>query len=237
MKDYIPSNNAKYNNWQENLVETVSTNEVVWAIDNTVVTQLQHNAGIYKPLYQAIVNKKRRTPQQVYAHDTYQKTYTKYLRGFVQAQLVNNALIKPNELVAMGLNPHLYIRTERPKITDFPAIALSIIGGGEIRFRCTMPGSNSKGRHPDSNGIELYYTLESLAKQVNPVEPNPKDSEEAAPSAEQFVPTIFSPKANFIHAFGINNVGKVLRVYGRWVNTSKKANSGTFSGISSIVIS
>jgi hypothetical protein len=235
--DYIPSKLKDYYDWQDNLVSTVTTNAATWGIDPTVLADLQTRSSDYKPLYLAIKNKPTRTAQQVSAHDVYKKTYTKYLRSFVQSDLVNNALIPVDALVGMGLNPHLYIRTERPKITDKPSVVPENVGGGEVRFRCTQPGSDSKGRHPDSNGIELFYVIESVAAKVNPVEPVPGDAEEQKEEDALFLPSVFSPRANFIHSFGVNHVGKVLRVYGRWVNTSDRAKSGPFGGIVSLVIS
>jgi hypothetical protein len=234
--DYVPSKLKDFADWQDNLVNTVTTNATTWGIDPTVLGELQTRAATYKPLYLAIKNKPTRTAQQVSAHDVYKKTYTKYLRSFVQSELVNNALIPIDALVGMGLNPHLYIRTERPKINDKPSIVPENVGGGEVRFRCTQPGSDSKGRHPDSNGIELYYVIESVSTKVNPVEPVPNEPEEPKPE-DAFLPSIFSTRANFIHSFGVNHVGKVLRVYGRWVNTSDRAKSGPYSGLVSLVIS
>jgi hypothetical protein len=235
MKDYIPTTLSSYNDWQASLVETVTTNEVPWGLDAGQLATLQTNSATYKPLYAAIKHTETRTPQQVYAHDTYKKTYTKFLRGYVQGQLVNNILIPADNLVAMGLNPHLYIRAARPTITSYPAIALSTQGGGKIRFRCTVPDSDSKGRHSDSNGIELFYVTESASKTVNPVDPTP--SEKVAEQEQEFLASIFSPRANFVHGFGLSQVGKVLRVYGRWVNLSDASKNGPFSGIGSIVIS
>lgn len=234
--DYIPSKLKAYYDWQENLVDTVTSNATTWGIDTTVLNELQANAATYKPLYMAIKNKPTRTAQQVSAHDVYKKTYTKYLRTFVQAELVNNPLIPIDALVGMGLNPHLYIRTERPKITDKPSIVPENVGGGEVRFRCTQPGIDSKGRHPESNGIELFYVLESVAAKVNPVDPVPSESAEPKPE-DAFLPSIFSTRANFIHGFGVNHVGKVLRVYGRWVNTADRAKSGPCCNAVSLVIS
>ncbi len=235
MSDYVPGTLSAYDDWQENLIQEVSDNEVLWGLDATQLATLQSNGSTYKPLYAAIKNTETRTQQQVYAHDTYKKTYTKFLRGYVQGQLVNNALIPADDLVAMGLNPHLYIRTARPVITGYPIIGLSTEGGGFIRFRCTVPNGAGKGRQPDSDGIELFYVTESSAKTVNPVDPTPPDG--TTVPEQEFLASIISRKANFNHGFGLNQVGKVLRVYGRWVNLSDASKNGPFSGIASIVIS
>ena len=235
MKDYIPSTLSGYDDWQVKLVEAATANEIPWGLDAGQLATLQANSATYKPLYAAIKSTETRTQQQVYAHNTYKKIYTKFLRGYVQGQLVNNILIPANDLVAMGLNPHLYIRTARPTIDSSPAISLTTEGGGKIRFRCTVPDSDSKGRHPDSNGIELFYVTESASKTVNPVDPTPPEN--AAEPEQEFLASIFSPKANFTYSFGLTHVGKVLRVYGRWVNVSNPSKNGQFSGISSIVIS
>jgi hypothetical protein len=234
--DYIPSKLKDYHDWQEKLVTTVVNNATLWGIDAALVTELQNMAGTYKPLYLAIKSTETRTQQQVVAHNTYKKTYTKFLRSVVQGSLVNNPRVPIADLVAMGLNPHLYIRTQRSKITDKPTIQPENVGGGEVRFRCTQAGSNSKGRHPESDGIELFYVLESVAAKVNPVDPVPTTP--AEPNEDnQFVPSLFSSRANFIYGFGVNSVGKVLRVYGRWANTADRSKSGPCCGIVSLVIS
>lgn len=223
--DYIPSKIEAFYNWQNNLNTTVTNNATAWGIDPAEVTKLNNANAVYNPLYNAISNENTRTRQQVTAHNVAKKQYVAVLRKFVQQYLVNNPNVPVDEQVAMGLNPHTYIRSQRPTINSSPIISMNNKSGGTIEFVCRVQDSDSRGRHPDSNGVEIWY-------EIVPIGTTGEDDENV-----EFVASFNSTRAKFYHAFGLANVGKLLRVYGRWVNTSDAKKNGTFSGISTIVIS
>lgn len=239
-KDYIPSNNNEFMAFQTNLNEEVTANAVAWNIPAAEATALDTWSTGYAPLFNAIINKNTRTREQVIAHDEYRADYEAFLRPFCQGFLVNNTLIPISERAAMGLNPRgLNPRSERPAITSAPIPSLKPLGGGMVKFSFKVAESVSRtARHPDSNGVEVFYKLESLVQQ--PVVLNDGLMEEepvAVQDDDNGFENQFSTRAQFISELGLEHVGQRLSVYARWVNTSDPSKNGPYSSTISMVVS
>jgi len=239
-KNYIPSNNKDFMSFQSNLDAQVTANAVAWNIPAAEATALNTWSTGYGPLFNAIVNENTRTREQVIAHDTYRADYEAFLRSFCQGFLVNNMLIPISERVAMGLNPRgLNPPSKRPKILTAPIPSLFPLGGGMVKFSFKVAESNKRiARHPDSNGVEVFYKLETLAEPA--VVLNDALVEEAEPAEEQEdhsgFENVFSTRAQFVKKLGLEHVGKRLTVYARWVNTSdSEKNSQCCNAISMVV--
>ena len=244
-KDYIPTNNSDFNNFQLFLNVQVNTNATTWNIPATEVTALETWSMGYANVYKDITNVETRTRQQVLAHDAYRTDFVAFLRPFVQGYLVNNPLIPISERVAMGLNPRgLNPRSERPAITTTPILALKPLGGGLVQFAFRVDASSKRSaRQPDSNGVEVFFKVVSQVSKTEPVpvlaegvEPDPNNPAETGfPTAgyEKF----FSTRARFNRQMPLTDIGKTLHVYARWVNTSQPSKNGNYSMVSTTVIS
>ncbi len=240
-RNYIPNNNSDFMAFQENLNTEVTANATAWNIPTAEATALSTWSTGYGPYFAAIVNKNTRTREQVIAHDEYRADYVAFLRPFCQGFLVNNTLIPISERAAMGLNPRgLNPRSERPAITTAPIPSLVPMGGGMVKFSFKVAESNLRvARHPESNGVEVYYKLESLVEQPQPM--NDVLIEEEGPSSaaddDKGFETHFSTRAQFTDELGLENVGKRLSIYARWVNTSDPSKNGPYSSTISMVVS
>lgn len=241
-KDYIPGNNGEFMAFQSNLNTQVTANTVAWGIPAAEATALTTWSTGYDPLFQAILNKNQRTREQVIAHDVYKKDYVEFLRTFCQSFLTNNLLIPVSERVAMGLNPRgLNPRTERPDILTAPIPSLTPLGGGMVRFSFKVAESNTRtARHPDSNGVEVFYKLEPVtAPEPVTINDTVEEDEIVINTETETKPYLskFSTRARFVDEFGLDNIGKRLTVYARWINTSEPSKNGPFSATISMVVS
>lgn len=237
VRDYIPTNNSAFMAFQQNINAQVTANAATWNVPAAEATLLNTWSTGYEPLFESILNKNTRTRQQVLAHDEYRKDFEAFLRPFCQGFLVNNILIPLSERAAMGLNPRgLNPRTERPIITSAPIPSLKPLGGGMVRFSFKVADSNSRtARHPDSNGVEVYYRLEDQVVPPQPVNDALIEEEQTADNAH--FDNHFSTRARFINDLGLDNIGKRLVLYSRWVNTSDPSKNGPYSSTVSIVVS
>ena len=241
-RNYIPTNKNDFNNFQLNVNNQVTANATTWNIPGAEATALNNWSMGYDPLYKNVLNKNTRTRQQVIAHDEYRADYVAFLRSFCQGFLVNNTLIPISERAAMGLNPRgLNPRSERPEILGSPIPSLKPLGGGMVQFTFKVADSNSRtARHPDSNGVEVYYKLEPQSV-GQPVVLNDELIEEEGSGTmaddDNGFKNMFSTRARFVNELGIDNIGKRLTVYARWVNTSDPVKNGPYSATTSMVVS
>lgn len=233
---YIPSKAKEHYDFQDNLNTEVTANAVAWNIPASAAADLNTRSTNFTPIYNAIKNKETRTPQQMVAYRAYRKDYDSFLRTFCQGLLTNNAIIPIDERKALGLNPRgLNERSARPKISTAPIPSLTALGGGSMRFSFKVEESNKRfGRHPESNGVEVFYKLEAPTSVVNDelvIDPN-------APETDiNGFDHVFSTRARFEKELGLDKIGMILTVYARWVNTSDADKNSTYSTSVSRVVS
>lgn len=240
MADYISQNNSDFDTFQGNVNDEVTANATAWNIPASEVTALNTWSSGFRPLYDAIKNKNTRTRQQMIAFEEYRSNYVAFLRAFCQGFLVNNTLIPISERAAMGLNPRgLNPRSKRPKITSKPIPSLKPLGGGMVQFTFKVEDSNARtARHPDSNGVEVFYKVEPILMDAQPVNDVLVEEEEEITKDDLIgYDHTFSTRARFISELGLDKVGHRLTIYARWVNTTDPNKNGPFSATSSMVVS
>ena len=107
-----------------------------------------------------------------------------------------------------------------------------------VRFTFKVENSNKRiGRHPDSNGVEVFYKMEPAV--APPLVLNDSLVEEMPTRTANVVEykQLFNTRAQFIQELGRDAEGQRLSVYARWVNTSDPSKSGPFSTTVSVVVS
>lgn len=219
--DYVPAKNAIFNEWQENLVSLVTTNATTWSIGALTLSDLTSAKSFYQPLYNAIVNKATRTPQQVAAHKVGRKAYEAFLRGFVKEYLIANRNIPYDDKLALGLNPSDGARQSRPAITTAPEMEVKALGGLRIQIVSRVESDESRPSiQADADGLELRYKIDTVPP-ANYLGTNEIE---------------FSTKARFTMNISPEQTGKNIYVFARWKNNNEPAKSGPWSGISSTTI-
>lgn len=238
-RNYIPVNNNDFNNFQSDINTQVTANATAWNIPAAEATALNNWSTGYEPLYKNIKNKNTRTREQVIAYDEYRADYVAFLRPFCQGFLVNNTLIPMSERAALGLNPRgLNPRSERPVITSAPIPSMKPLGGGMVQFSFKVADSTSRtARHPDSNGVEVFYKLEPQVVEQAVLNDVLIEEEPVATQDDTGFKNMFSTRARFVNELGLENVGMRLTIYSRWVNTSDPSKSGPYSATTSLIIS
>jgi hypothetical protein len=253
-KDYIPGNSKDFNDFQLYLVAQVVANAAIWNIPAAIAATLTTMSTDFVPINAAIVNEETRSRAQMIAYRAYRQQYDAYLRNFCQSFLTNNSVIPIELRKAMGLNPRgLNPRTKRVKIGTAPIVSVNTKGGGEVKFGFKVESSNKRtGRHPESNGVNVFYRIVTLNAPVPPPPPilivptgdafggaSPDENSAAKaglPSADGF-DHAFSTKATFTRQLPLSEIGKVLHVYAQWVNTTDPGLNSTFSTLATVVIS
>lgn len=248
---YIPSNDGEFHDFQKEVNSQVSANAANWGISPAKADELNTWSTGYEPYYLAIKYKKKRTPEQIDAHKVYRRQYEPFLREFCQSFLTNNMLIPVSERRAMGLNPRGYKkRSERPQITSAPITELKALGGGLMRFRFRVSDSKRVGRHRYSDGVEIYFKIQEIGggriiDPPAPIEPTAINTAGADSGSSKTVlglptkdgfDTDFSTKASFKRQLPMADIGKMLYVYARWINTSDPQKSGSFSMVATVII-
>ena len=252
-KDYIPSNDGEFNDFQDNLHTQVAANATTWGIPAAQLTAFGTWHTDYAPIYLAVKFKEKRTPEQVLAHREFRKLYNPFLRSFCQSFLTNNILIPVSVRKALGLNPRgVNAPSERESITTAPIVSLQTLGGGKMKFGFKVAASNKRtAKHPESNGVMVYYRVVSNSSDPVPPPPvpvvppvtaagptpeTPASTTPGLPTVDGFTP-YFSPKASFQRQLGLSDIGKILHLYAQWVNTSDASKNGPFTMVSTVVIS
>ncbi len=251
--DYIPRNIEDFNFFQSNLTARVTAGPAAWNVPPTMVTELGTWSTEFAPLHTAMSNDDTRNKAQKTGYEVYRKNYEVFLRQLCQGFLTNNSMIPIEDRVAMKLNPRgLRPRTPRVKISTPPVLSIRPMTGGEVYFGFKIEGSNKvSARHPQSNGVEVFYKIVANGaptpppptpptSSVNETDPAPSgdasNAAEGLPSNNGFT-AITHSRARFTRQMGLDNIGKILHVYARWVNTSNSALSSTYSMVATVVIS
>jgi hypothetical protein len=223
--DYVPRTHSGFNSWQQTIAQFVATNAAAWGVSATLAAELATRTAAFALLYAAIGNHNTRTLQQVSAFNEYRIGYTTFLRQLVQGQLVNNPVIPYDEKIAMGLHPRSGARPERPTIVTHPVLSYTGFSGGLVQFECTNSSDGRAARPVNSDGVELYITVESskpAGSQPLPLEAQP----EPTPAVVVQQRTVQSSKTRFNYQFGLEERGMRFSVYGRWYNNNDRKKDG-----------
>lgn len=218
-KDYIPSADVDFFNWEVNLINLVNTNAVAWAIPTGVGTSfvaLTTEQGTYTPLYNKITNKNNRTKSDVTAHRQARIHFEKTLRQFVGEFLAKNSKVTNAQREQLEITVKDTTVSSRSAITTAPFAQISGQSGSRILVECRQQNDGSRtSKHPDSDAVEIIYSIGTTPPA----------------STKDCNNTFVSSKARFFLELGNENVGKKCYAYVRWINTSDNSKSGPRNGM------
>jgi hypothetical protein len=218
-KDYVPRTQSGFKNWQQTVLQFVTTNAAVWAIDAATVQGLTDRNTAFNSLYDMVSNRKTCTLQQVAAYNEMRKDYISFLRQLVQGSLVNNPLVAYDDKVAMGLNIRPDYKPERPAITSFVDISINAVGGGTMEFVCKDSTDGRSKRPANADGLLLEITV-VMGQNTD------TDTGEVTDITEQF--TIPSSRTRVRHTFTAAQRGKPFSVVGKWYNNTDHSKDGNW---------
>ena len=221
-KDYIPSKDAEFDIWQDNLVTIATANAVAWHILAAALVAL----GLFKvkwdTAWAAAKVKETRTSTQVKAKKLARKEYELALRSFVQQWIQNNPNVTDADTISMGIKPKDSTKTSIPVPKTIPQLDLIAGTGSSVKsfFRQAPDeaGVSSRGKPAGVAYCEVAYVM-------GPVPPKTE-----AEFTEHKNPT----RSPLVIKSDFSMAGQRLYAMARWVNT--KGEAGQWSPMQSAVI-
>ena len=220
MGDYVPKTDAKYDDWQFNLIEIIIENATLWGVPPEVVTSLKANQARWAAAYGKASNKQNRTSADVITKDQAGDDFTKEIRNVVQQWLVRNPKVSDGDRVRMGISVRNNTRTPVPPPSTFPIGSIDF----SLRLQHTISFSDQASAHSNAKpegaiGCEIYVKVGAEA---------PKNVEEM-----NFLGTCTA--SPFLMKFDSTKVGETAWYWLRWVN--RKGETGPWSApISAMIV-
>ena len=209
-RDYIPSQEEPFNEWQMNFSAVLAPNIAAWAIPVTAVDALTKQKADYEKAY-AVANKGKinsRTREQVLAKNEATTSYKKSLRAFVMSNLAFNDLVTDPDRLLLGIRVRDNIRTKSGVPASVPDLFCTPVSGNRIlvtvRQQPNSDGRSKRGKPADADGFQLSLSLG--------VEP--------AVAAEDCKTKILYKRSPAEIKNLPQDAGKILTVYARWIGMS-----------------
>lgn len=205
--------NSEFNDFFENLEEEVRTNFATWNIPLAVKDALTAAWDIYKPLYQAIKNKKTRTSEQVEDHQEGREVAEQHIEEFANQYIIPNPLISNSKKESLGFNPKSDEHHERPVITATVFAIMDALSGSRMQFTCRTANDASRPSIAENaDAVEVRYNIDT----------NPATWQNCT---EKEIVT----KAKFTINLEPTSAGKMIYAYLRWRNNTDPEKSGPWS--------
>lgn len=220
MGDYIPTNDAEFNNWQTNLIDVVSANAESWGIPADTVTAVKAKQTTWVGAYAKASNKQNRTQADVIAKKDAEEDFSKTLRALVQQWLARNPKISDADRVRMDITVRNNTHTPVPPPESFPVgtVDFSVRLQHSISFY-DQASAHSNAKPEGVTGCEVYLKVDGDA---------PKSVDEM-----HFQGTCSA--SPFVVKFDTSKAGKTAYYWLRWVN--RKGETGPWSNtISAMVV-
>jgi hypothetical protein len=175
------------------------------------------------PLYAKQVDLTQRTPTVTHDKNLLKENFTEFA-----SPLLNRMSFSGNIITADRDNLHIQARdmvpTERAVIEDEPYVKLSSRPGGRMQIRCRIDeDSDNASMHPDADGVEVKIKI-GAADAAAPASPNDCSLQ------------VLSSKAKFNYEAGVENAGKRMWIFCRYVNITNAANNGPYSDVHTAII-
>ena len=220
MPDYIPSNDIKFDMWQQNLLDIIKENKVVWELKTDRVATLESKQAVWNAAHSKATNKNDRTLADIMGKTTALKDYKNELRGFVSEYLAKSSLVSNSDRTRMGLTVKSTTRTASPLPTTHPLAIVDF----SVRMQHTLCLSDSatplrKAKPTGIIGCEVWVKIGG--------EP-PKDATELSYTA-------ICTSNYYLAKYSGNQAGLTVYYWLRWVNT--RGERGPWSHtISSMIV-
>jgi len=189
-------------------------------------------------------DKSKRTKTITAEKDDQKKAFMLFATPLLKGMALKPALTN-DDRGALNL-PERDAPTDRVKITTAPLAKIIPMEGGELSIRVrTTSDNNRASRHPDADHVEMRYALVDATAASSGSSGGSGSNPSTGSGNQNSIPTkamdcIFtesSKKAVFTVELGQENSGKRIYAFFRWVNTSKRSDSGPWStAVQSVVV-
>lgn len=220
MPDYIPSNDIKFDVWQQNLLYIVTENKAIWELKADRLATLESKQAVWNTAFSKATNKNDRTSADIMGKSTALSDYKKEIRGFVSEYLAKSSLISDGDRTRMGLTVKSGTRTASPLPATYPLAIVDF----SVRMQHTLRLSDSatplrKAKPTGIIGCEVWVKIGGEA---------PKDASELSYTA-------ICTGNYYVAKYDGNQAGLTVYYWLRWVNT--RGERGPWSHtISSMIV-
>lgn len=222
-KDIIPTADADFDFFQNQVYTKSDTNRVAWGIPQVDLDDLKVLKDDWDAAWLIAKDPDERTSAEVQAKDSAREVYEPALRQFVQQWIQNNKKVSDQERVSMGIKPRDKTRTKNPVPASTPIIELKAGAASSIQviFRYVPEGQDNskKGKPEGIDRCEIKYKVGEPAPLTFADCPN-----DAAGS-----------KSPILLSFTGTDGGKRIYVYARWVNTTNQPGPWTVIHVNMLI--
>lgn len=220
--DVFPSQDAKFDDFQIDFADTVTTNAVAWGINAGEITSLTTAQSPWTDTWAVARNKDNRTRSQINAKVTARHSYEAFLRPFIQVRIQGNPLMTDADRLACGVKPRDKVRTRVPVPSGVPELTALPGTGNSMVLYFNPPkagdGSTQRGKPKGVSGM-------LLAAQFGGTEPKGPDE------CTYRIILTRSPKRI---SFDPSQAGQTIYFFGCWINA--KGEQGTWTTVSKFIV-
>lgn len=220
-RDYIPSNDAQFDNWQKNLLLKLGEQGQLAALDipQEAYDELLPLQTAWDSKYAVAKNPDDRTHAQVLAKKEARTVFETALRGFNKAYLTYNPKMTNDYREVLGLPVHKSGRTPARVATEAPDMDVDTSVIGRVTVLFFEKGSGHKKAKPEGQlGVEIAWAV----------------SDEPVVRWEDLTRSDVDTNSPYTMQFENDQRGKTVYFALRWVNTGIK--KGPWSEIRNTVI-
>ena len=109
--NFIPTSDAKFNDWQGNLITKLQLGAKKWGIPTAQMTELENLKKEFEIRYTTADNPATRTRAAVTMKNETRKTYESAIRSLLKAYVTYNPTVSDEDRINMGLPIHKTSRT------------------------------------------------------------------------------------------------------------------------------
>ncbi len=161
--DVLPSQDAKFDNFQSNLIDVVSTNATAWGITAPEVAALTGAQTPWTSTWAVAKVKTNRTTAQIKAKDDARKAFALVLRPFIQTRIQLNPLLTDADKLTCGIKPRDTVRTRIPAPTATPQLTFVNGPGNGMSLYFNPPkgedGSSTRGKPKGVAAVKLAIQM------------------------------------------------------------------------------
>ncbi len=203
-KSYIPASDAGFDIWQNNFIDGVQPNLMMWGIPTTVFTALMSFKVGWNMAWAKAKNKDTRSRADVQAKKDARKAYQSALRKFVMEWVAFNSKVSDADREGLGLKVKDTEPTPMPILDRAPDVTIDTIRHLVHKLRLTDPENPHTQAKP--KGIRYIQVFRCFGKDV----PTGVEQYHLAGDATRFI-----YRVNVVEA----DEGKMVWYIARYVNT------------------
>jgi hypothetical protein len=207
-KDALSSGFLSYNIFVNQLYLAANANRIAWNIPASAINAIVPLLNKWNTKWAVSGKKQSASTVDRTATNTARKNLTKYLRPFIQVQIMRNPALKDADIIKCGLRPYKKTKTKRrkPKGSPFMTYVLKPSHNIDAFYRQTSGEKGAKNR-----GKPLHVAFCKVAYFIG---------EEPPAEPEDYTKTVMTGHNGLRIKFKATDAGKKVTFIACWVSIS-----------------